>query len=424
MNWGVGKDASNSVFFLMEGGKMFKDYNKYLQTSLKVYLFVLVVIVILKVLGLNYFGIDANNEFMCKLNDILVNNKWLPIIKALTILSIQFYFYLCIVCERRKLYIWALIGGLLNVIIQIILMQYLKMNSLYSILSISIMIIIPMIVSKKIMFKRQIKYVLLITLYQVISLLIRNVSIHYEYGNYVVDTIMNLDQLLMLAIYYTIFFMKKEELKCQEQIVGLSLLKKINLKTLLQKLQRNLHSFKKKPKVEKISLILYIIFSLIWNLLSLLVILIVAQLNNTFIECIFILTSFWLSKRAFGKAFHLSSMAQCFVVSNLTYYCLNRITTPLGISIFVPILLGVGLSYVTSKLVKKTYKPLYKGMPKELFEETILKVTDKNSTKYKICYDSYIEKESDISLSFKYNYSIAGIRKIKDRINAKIKELK
>lgn len=403
---------------------MFKDYSKYLSASLKVYLFVLVIIVILKLLGLDYFGIDANNQVICRLNEILLNNKWLPIIKALTILSIQFYFYLCIVCERRKLYIWALIGGILNVVMQIILMQCLKMNSLYSILSISIMIIIPMIVSKKIMFKRQIKYVLLITLYQVISLLIRNVSIHYEYGNYVVDTIMNLDQLLMLAIYYTIFFMKKEELKCQEQIVGLSLLKKINLKTLLKKSQRNLRSFKQKPKVEKIALILYIFFSMIWNILSLLIILIVAQINNTFIECIFILTSFWLSKRAFGKAFHLSSMAQCFIVSNLTYYALNRVTTPLGISIFVPILLGVGLSYVTSKLVKKTYKPLYKGMPEELFEETILKVTDKNSIKYKVCYDFYIGKESDVSLSFKYNYSVAGIRKIKDRINDKIKELK
>ena len=117
-------------------------------------------------------------------------------------------------------------------------------------------------------------------------------------------------------------------------------------------------------------------------------------------------------------------MAQCFVVSNLTYYVLNRITTPLGISIFVPILLGVGLSYITSKLVKKTYKPLYRGMPKELFEETILKVTDKNSTKYNVCYDFYINKESDISLSFKYNYSVVGIRKIKDRINSEIKGLK
>ena len=403
---------------------MFKDYDKYLSTSLKVYLFVLVVIVILKLLGLDYFGIDANNDFFYNMNQMLMNNKIILITKAIIILAIQFYFYLCIVCEKRKLYIWALIGSIINMGLQFILMKHSKMNTLYSIMSISIMFIIPMIINKKIMFKRPAKYVLLMTLYQIISLLIRNVSLHYEYGNLVIDNIMNLDQILMLAITYTLFFIKKEGLKCQEQKVGLFSLKKINLKTLLKKLQRNLHSFKQKSKVEKITLILYMIFSLIWNTLSLIIILIVSQLNHTFIECLFILTSFWLSKRTFGKAFHLSSMAQCFIVSNLTYYGLNRITTPLGISIFVPILLGVGLSYVTSKLVKKTYKPLYKGMPKELFEETILKVTDKDSIKYKICYDSFIERESDVSLSFKYNYSIAGIRKIKDRINGKIKELK
>lgn len=90
----------------------------------------------------------------------------------------------------------------------------------------------------------------------------------------------------------------------------------------------------------------------------------------------------------------------------------------------IPIMLGVGLSYVTSKLVKKTYKPLYRGMPEDLFEETILKIVDKDSDKYKICYDFYIQKKSDLSLSFEYNYSVAGIRKIKDRINQEIKRLK
>jgi hypothetical protein len=102
---------------------------------------------------------------------------------------------------------------------------------------------------------------------------------------------------------------------------------------------------------------------------------------------------------------------------------LNRVTAPLGISIFVPIMLGVGLSYVTSKFVKKTYKPLYKGMPEDVFEETILKVVDKNSEKYKICYEFYIGKKSVVSLALKYNYTEAGIRKIKDRINEKIKKL-
>ena len=87
----------------------------------------------------------------------------------------------------------------------------------------------------------------------------------------------------------------------------------------------------------------------------------------------------------------------------------------------------LGISYFVLKpfeLEDLEKRILKYGADFYLFEETILKVTDKDSIKYKICYDSYIERESDVSLSFKYNYSIAGIRKIKDRINAKIKELK
>ena len=180
---------------------------------------------------------------------------------------------------------------------------------------------------------------------------------------------------------------------------------------------------RKKNKEEKLSIIIFFILSLIWNCLTLLIVFVIAIINDSVIECIFIVSSFWLSKSAFGKPFHFDSMIVCFIVSNLTYYILNRITTPLGISIFIPILLGVGLSYITSKFVKKTYKPLYRGMPIDLFEETILQVVDKDSDKYKICYEFYIEKKSDLSLSYKYNYSVAGIRKIKDRINDRIKRL-
>jgi hypothetical protein len=216
------------------------------------------------------------------------------------------------------------------------------------------------------------------------------------------------------------------KLECGK-IVGSSSLKKINLKQSLKKslrkFQSNLKKFKRKEKQEKITIIIFLILSLLWNTFTLAVVLLVAILNDVFVECIFIVTSFWISKTSFGKPFHFNSMATCFVVSNLSYYFLDRITTPLGISIFIPILLGVGLSYVTSKFVKKTYKPLYRGMPVDLFEETILQVVDKDSTKYKVCYDFYIENKSDLSLSFQYNYSVSGIRKIKDRINEKIKGL-
>ena len=62
-------------------------------------------------------------------------------------------------------------------------------------------------------------------------------------------------------------------------------------------------------------------------------------------------------------------------------------------------------------------------MPLEIFDKTILKVTDQNSLIYNICNEYYIGKKKAINLSMKYNYSEAGIRKILDNVNKKIKEL-
>ena len=266
--------------------------------------------------------------------------------------------------------------------------------------------------------KESIKFLIINTILQAISLITRNNTI-IEYS-FTLSLILNIDYMLMLLIWCELI--RKGGIICLHH--GFCSLKKLNLLTLLKELQRKSHNFKKLSKEEKLTHVIYFILSFIWNIVTIIIVLLVAKLNDTFIECIFILTSFWLSKTIFGKPFHLPSMKQCFIVSNLTYYLLNRLTTPLGISIFVPILLGVGLSYFTSKLVKKTYKPLYKGMPKELFEETILKVTDKESTKYKICYDFFIENKSALYLTGKYNYSEAGIRQIISRINKQIKDLK
>lgn len=403
---------------------MFRDYDRYLSQSLKVYLFVLIIIFIMKLIGLDYFGLHINNSIIINIGNYLGSTKWGDVICFVTI-CVQLYFYLGIVCNKRKLTDWAVLGGAINYLFQVLLVMFDNMGILYYIISFSIMIFMPMCINKEFFIKKQIKYIIVLTIYQMISLVTRNVNINYEYGNFLVDSILNLDQLLMLGINYNIVIMKGEDIKCQAELeVGLSSLKKINLSILLTKLRKNLHNFKKLDKETKLSYIIYFILSLFWNTMSIILILFVARINDTFIECMFILTSFWLSKRTFGKAFHLSSMTQCFVVSNLTYYTLNRITTPLGISILVPIMLGVGLSYVTSKFVKKFYKPLYKGMPKDVFEETILQVVDKDSVKYKICYDYFINKQSALYLSSKYNYSEAGIRKIKDRVNIEIKKLK
>lgn len=393
---------------------MFKDYDKYLSASFKVYLFVLVIIFIMKLAGLDYFGIDYKNEFI-----ILIDNKLnIPIVNnIIQFLMLAFQLYLLgYIATKKKPKIWqVVIATIVNLIATHFIFKF-NIEFLYSLISSTIIVLYFLI--NKVKFTRAMKVLGIMAVFEAISGITRNNSVT-EYS-FTISIILSLDYMLMLIIYCK---MIKEEINlCQ--LHGFSSLKKLNLKKFLKKLQRNLHNFRNQDKETKLTIIIFTILSTFWNLFTMVVIFVVAKLNDTFIECIFITTSFWLTKKVFGKAFHLKSMAQCFIVSNLTYYFLNKITTPIGISILIPIMLGVGLSYFTSKLVKKMYKPLYKGMPEDLFEETILKVVDKDSDKYKICYDYFINKENALYLSGKYAYSEAGIRKIVNRINDKIKRLK
>ena len=397
---------------------MFKDYHKYLSTSLKVYLFVLVFIFILKLVGLDYFGIDANNVVLTKINDFLKIYK-LDYVFQYFCLYFSFYLLKSIILKNYKLDWETFLIPTLNIIITYILFIC-GYSYLYQISNTTLLFVY--FIFKKANVKTIIKVFAINILIQFFSSVIRN----YDIQNYntLVNSMMNIDYYIMLIIWYKLEKqggVKKCQMDSQE--VGSYLQMKANLKKLPTKLQKNLHNYKQLDRKSKIAFNVYFAFSFIWNVSTILLVLFVAQLNHTLIECIFILTSFWLSKKAFGRPFHLKSMIQCFIISNATYYVLNRITTPLGVSIIVPIMLGVGLSYVTSKLVKKLYKPLYRGMPKDLFEETILKVEDKNSIKYNICYEYYIEKRMAINLSLKYHYSEAGIRKILKIVNKKIKEL-
>lgn len=393
----------------------FKGYKRYLTTSLKLYLFVLVILVILKLVGINYFNLDVNHPILLKINNCLSKYKIDYVYQCLC-LYFNFYLIKSLVLKNYKFDLDTIFIPTLN-ILMFFTLKYYHLEGFYQVTNITLLFVY--FILKKAKFKRIIGVFIFNLFCQWFSVIIRNYDIQ-DYDNILLNAVMNIDYYIMLLILYSIE--KQGGVKiCQE--VGSYSQKKINLKILLKELQKNYSNFKLKSNEEKFSIILYLILSFIWDVLNVLLVLYVAMLNETFIECIFILSTFFISKVVFGKAFHLNSMSKCFIISNLTYYCLNRITAPIGISIFVPILLGVGLAYFTSKLVKKYYKPLYKGMPEDLFNDSILKVIDKGSEKYNVCYDFYINKENALRLGRKYKYTESGIRKIISRVNDKIKEL-
>ena len=63
---------------------MFKDFNKYLSTSLKVYMFVLVIVFILKLIGLDYFGLNTDNNLIMLIDKFVLKFRLTNIIYAMT----------------------------------------------------------------------------------------------------------------------------------------------------------------------------------------------------------------------------------------------------------------------------------------------------------------------------------------------------
>lgn len=412
------------------GDIMFKDYDKYLSTSLKLYSFVLLIIFILKLVGFNYFGMDINNPTLLNLNEFIMKYHLENIWYAIS-LYINIYIVVSITTndDSKKLKLFVL--AFMPLIIAKEVFQ--NDNKIYLLIDFIYMLVIAILYLrknfKKVNLKNYIMFYFINFLLQVLSMLIRGKDVVILMDNFILNFIYNLDYFMMVIIFHHLYFKKGVNDLCTK-VVSYSLQRLISLKRFPTKLLKRFQNSKKekekeieKSKTEIISDRIYTVLYIFWNLLTLALIVFISLINDTVIECIFITFSFWITKTVFGKAFHFDNVLYCFIVSNLTYYLLTKITSPLGISIFIPILLGVGLSYFTSKFVKKSYKPLYRGMPEDLFDDTIINVVEKDSLKYKICYDFYILNESDLSLSFKYNYSVAGIRKIKERVNEKIKRL-
>lgn len=405
---------------------MFKDFRKYLSASIQVYLLLLVLIFIMKLVGLDYFGLDLDNKIVISISNFITKNMLINNLILFFPLIFNQYVIISYTCNDNSKSML-----LYNVILipAFCLLQGFKIDifgSFAFVIEELYFLIVSYFYKNQFNLKRFFTITILMMVAQLISILTRyNYSIDYV-NSPVANTILNLDYLLMLFIVYKLNFMKggsESWVDGFQEVQFSSLQKKQNFTKLLERLQESSSSFNKLTKVDKAAFVIYFVLSLLWNLFTVVTVILIAYFNDTVVECIFILTSFWISKRVFGKVFHLKSMTQCFILSNLTYYVLNRITTPIGISILVPIMLGVGLSYITSKFVKN-YKPLYKGMPVDEFNRTILEVVEKDSDKYNICYDFFINKTNAILLGMKYNYTEAGIRKITARVNDKIKALR
>lgn len=390
------------------------------------YFVALIIIFVLKICGLDYFGLDVDNKIIVAINDF-VGKYNLELVWYGATLYIYTLVVLAITCndnsKKMKIYTLIMIPFCIGI-------QWLKQNVnlplmfIFTDLLWLFMVAICYIrfVNNKRVEKYHVSnyfiYCVLNILFQFLSIMIRNVAFTNA-NDFVTYFILNLDYLLLSIITYKLYFMRGG-ISLWVEVVGLFSHLQTSLKSLPTKLQNVYATKKSKSKLDKVSDMIYLPLFLLWNIFTVAVILCVAFLNETFIECIIILFSFWLNKKVFGKPFHMKTAMSCFIVSNITYYCLNRITVSSGLSLLISIALGIILDYVTSYFVKD--KKLYRGMSLELFDETIVGIVDKDSDEYKICKMFYVEKQSDQYIATKLNYSKSSIEKKKHNVVTKLKK--
>lgn len=395
--------------------------NKLFSRTIITYVFILSIIFIIKLIGLEYFGLDTSNPLMCSLGALIDSTLIINNIIYFIPLMLNHYVILSVVLDdnSKRMIIYNLCFAPLFYVFQATKLQIFGIYS--SIIESLYFIILIYIYNKGIDKKIIIKYMKLmvfIFLIQVLSTFTRfNYSIEYV-TNSISNVILNFDYIIMLIIIYKLNFMKGEGEICGYQVAQYSF--SHQLTSLIKQLKKfQIKSLSNKEKFEFIAT--WIIY-LLWNIFTLYVILLVAKLNDTVVECIIILSAFWINKRVFGKAFHMKNAINCFILSNISYYCLNRITSKVGISILVPIILGISLSYFTSKLVKENKVKLKRGMTEEQIKELLTKI-NADPIDYKICDLYYTKGYSDLKTAYTLGYSEINIKKRKQKINKALQEL-
>ena len=407
---------------------MKKDLDKLFSKSIETYYFLLLIVVIIKLLGGNYFAIVYTNKTVTLINDFITTWKLENIWYAVTLyVNVYIVASFTININNKSLKKYILCCFPIIVLFQCIKG---KIGVIGLLLDYTYLVILPLIYMKikniKITKENIFNYILImiiVTITQIFSMMIRDRSLDNVANGLYTNIILNLDYFLILLIIHKLYFYKGGKNLCQV-VVSFGLQKLTSLKNLPKRLQtksQKTKTTKTKSKEEKITKLIYIPLYTLWNLFTMLIIILIACLNDAFIEALFITFAFWFNKFAFGKPFHFKSVAVCFGFSSITYYVLTRVTFSTETSFLIPIFLGVALSFVTSHFIKKNTN-LYKGIPEQELIDIVKQVED-NVLTIKILKEYYCDRLDDRVIARNNNYSIDTIRKIRQRVNKKLRNL-
>ena len=349
---------------------MKKDFNKICIRTILTYFIIITMILLLKIINIDYFGIKYDNNLINTFSDFINKYKLENVWYSIT-LYIYTYFILSISCKdnSKRMKIYALIITLIGIPYKFFTNTIIDLK-LKFILEFIFLLIPPIVYKKE--FKRTIKniiiYLIINTLFQMSALYCKNI-VYANDKSLLMNMMFDIDYIIISLLFYYYYFNQKEVKELWEMVVGLlsdlwhgftQLLVFLleSSKHLIYGLKKQISTIKKVLKSKKkekldniVFLSVYYLLNIFWNVFTVILIIFIASINNMTITIIFVIFAFLFNKGKFGKALHLKSAFICFIISNISYYFISRLTLPIGTSYLVPILIGILMSYYTSLIV-------------------------------------------------------------------------
>lgn len=191
----------------------FKDfYNDKYGMLIVVSWVVLIFCLIVKLFGGNWFELGVENEKFVAFCNYVDNTMWLKMALACLIYLFTNYFILCILINRKKLDKKIVALFLPLMITKSIINWY--FTTLGLMLDVIILIVLPIVITRK--WKRVIFGNLLVMVFQLLTLGIRNLSINFNFGNtFLEQSLYQIDYYLMIILFYLYTF-KKKKIKKEE----------------------------------------------------------------------------------------------------------------------------------------------------------------------------------------------------------------
>lgn len=173
---------------------------------------VLVLCLVIKLLGGNWFELATENTKFIQFCEFVDNTMWLKMSLACLIYCVSGYFILCVIMNTKKLTLIQLSIFMLLMIFKSIINWY--YTTIGTITDICILTLVPLLLSKFKSWKRVLIGFALINAFQIISILIRNIG----FGNFNNNTtlfsmLMQVDYYIMVALMYlyNIQLLKRKE---------------------------------------------------------------------------------------------------------------------------------------------------------------------------------------------------------------------